>query len=257
MKHVSFSQLKDWNFCPFYHKLVRLDGLKGFRGNTFTAFGNAIHDTCENMLTEGLEKPYDFFLQRFDKVLNELRSDGIEIDAGLVEKMEAQAHPLIQHILPSLNDYFEEYEVVSAEEMLYEDIDATFDTELKYKGYIDLVLKTPDGKHHVIDWKSCSWGWDSRKKSDPMVTYQLTFYKHFYAKKHGIDPKNVETYFALLKRTAKQNNVEIFRVTSGPRKTNNALNFLNRALYNIQKDNHIKNRLSCKNCDFYKTEHCT
>ena len=131
------------------------------------------------------------------------------------------------------------------------------DDEYNFKGFIDLVLKTSDGKYHIIDWKTCSWGWDSRKKSDPMVTYQLTFYKHFYAKKHGIDPKNVETYFALLKRTAKQNNVEIFRVTSGPRKTNNALNFLNRALYNIQKDNHIKNRLSCKNCDFYKTEHCT
>ena len=253
MKHVSFSQLKDWHFCPFYHKLVRIDGLKGFRGNTFTAFGNAIHDTCENMLTEGLDRPYDFFLERFGKVLNELRSDGIEIDDGLVEKMEEQARPLVELVLPELEEYFGEYEVVSAEELLYEDID---DSELKYKGYIDLVLRTPDGKTHVIDWKSCSWGWDSRKKSDPMVTYQLTFYKYFYARKHGLDPKDVETHFALLKRTAKQNNVELFRVTSGQIKTNNALNFLNKAIYNIQKDKHIKNRLSCSKCDFYKTEHC-
>ena len=252
MKHVSFSQLKDWHFCPFYHKLVRIDGLKGFRGNTFTAFGNAIHDTCESMLTEGLDRPYDFFLERFGKVLNELRSDGIEIDDGLVEKMEEQARPLVELVLPELEEYFGEYEVVSAEELLYEDID---DSELKYKGYIDLVLRTPDGKTHVIDWKSCSWGWDSRKKSDPMVTYQLTFYKYFYARQHGLDPKDVETHFALLKRTAKQNNVEFFRVTSGQIKTNNALNFLNKAIYNIQKDKHIKNRLSCSKCDFYKTEH--
>jgi len=253
MKHVSFSQLKDWHFCPFYHKLVRIDGLKGFRGNTFTAFGNAIHDTCESMLTEGLDRPYDFFLERFGKVLNELRSDGIEIDDGLVEKMEEQARPLVELVLPELEEYFGEYEVVSAEELLYEDID---DSELKYKGYIDLVLRTPDGKTHVIDWKSCSWGWDARKKSDPMVTYQLTFYKYFYARKHGLDPKDVETHFSLLKRTAKQNNVEFFRVTSGQIKTNNALNFLNKAIYNIQKDKHIKNRLSCSKCDFYKTEHC-
>ena len=253
MKHVSFSQLKDWHFCPFYHKLVRIDGLKGFRGNTFTAFGNAIHDTCESMRTEGLDRPYDFFLERFGKVLNELRSDGIEIDDGLVEKMEEQARPLVELVLPELEEYFGEYEVVSAEELLYEDID---DSELKYKGYIDLVLRTPDGKTHVIDWKSCSWGWDARKKSDPMVTYQLTFYKYFYARKHGLDPKDVETHFALLKRTAKQNNVEFFRVTSGQIKTNNALNFLNKAIYNIQKDKHIKNRLSCSKCDFYKKEHC-
>ena len=253
MKHVSFSQLKDWHFCPFYHKLVRIDGLKGFRGNTFTAFGNAIHDTCEGMLTEGLAKPYDFFLERFGKVLNELKSDGIDIDAGLVEQMEAQARPLVEFILPELEEYFGEYEVVSAEELLYEDIE---ESDLKYKGYIDLVLKTPDGKYHVIDWKSCSWGWNARKRSDPMITYQLTFYKYFYAKKHGLDPKDVETHFALLKRTAKQNNVEIFRVTSVQIKTNNALNFLNKAIYNIQKDKHVKNRLSCSRCDFYKTEHC-
>ena len=29
-------------------------------------------------------------------------------------------------------------------------------------------------KYH-IDWKTCSWGWDSRKKSDKMIT-TLTLY---------------------------------------------------------------------------------
>ena len=228
--------------------------LKGFQFNTFTAFGNAIHDTCENMLTEGVDHPHNFFLERFDKVLNDLEEDGIDLDSALVEKMRDQAKPLVKNVLPALEDYFGSYEVVSAEELLYEDIE---ESDLKYKGYIDLVLKTPDGKHHVIDWKSCSWGWDAKRRSDPMVTYQLTFYKYFYAKKHGLDPKNVETHFALLKRTAKKNVVELFRVTSGPRKTNNALNFLNKAVYNIQKGSPIKNRLSCSRCDFYKTEHCT
>jgi hypothetical protein len=47
-----------------------------------------------------------------------------------------------------------------------------------------------------------------------MITYQLTFYKYFYAQKHGIDQKNIETHFALLKRIAKKDQVEIFRVTS-------------------------------------------
>ena len=48
-----------------------------------------------------------------------------------------------------------------------------------------------------------------------------------------------------------------FRVTSGPKKTNNALNLLHRAVYNIDKENFIKNRLSCGRCELYKTEHCT
>ena len=76
------------------------------------------------------------------------------------------------------------------------------------------------------------------------------------AKKHNIDPKNIETHFALLKRTAKKNNVEVFRVTSGPKKTENALNLLLKAVYNISQKRFIKNRLACKGCEFYKTEHC-
>ena len=126
-----------------------------------------------------------------------------------------------------------------------------------FKGFIDVVLKTPDGKYHVIDWKTCSWGWDMRKKSDPILSYQLTLYKRFFAQKHNVEFKDVETHFALLKRTAKKNNVEIFRVTSGPKKMKNALNLMTKALYNITKKNYLKNRLSCKQCDFYQTQHCT
>ena len=66
----------------------------------------------------------------------------------------------------------------------------------------------------------------------------------------------IETHFALLKRTAKNNRVEIFRVTSGPRKTENALKFLEKAIYNIERKNFIKNRLACNKCEFHKTEHC-
>ena len=120
----------------------------------------------------------------------------------------------------------------------------------------DLILKTPDGKHHIIDWKTCSWGWDAKKRSDRLVTYQLTLYKNFYSLKYNIDIKDIETHFALLKRTAKKDNVEIFRVTSGPRKTKNALNLLLNAIYNISNKRFFKNRLACTKCEFNKTEHC-
>jgi len=66
----------------------------------------------------------------------------------------------------------------------------------------------------------------------------------------------VETHFGLLKRTAKKNNTEIFRVTSGKIKMKNALTFLDKAVKNIKRNMTIKNRLSCKGCAFYKTEHC-
>ena len=39
MSHISYSELKDWAFCPFYHKLTRVDKIDGFKGNAYTAFG--------------------------------------------------------------------------------------------------------------------------------------------------------------------------------------------------------------------------
>jgi len=84
----------------------------------------------------------------------------------------------------------------------------------------------------------------------------LTFYKFFYAQKHNVKPEMIETHFALLKRTAKKDNVEIFRVTSGDKKTENAFNLLTKALYSIDKNFFPKNRLSCKYCEFNKTKEC-
>jgi hypothetical protein len=48
--YISFSGLKDWNFCPFYYKLTKIDGLDGFVGNEFTLFGSAIHKVCEEVV---------------------------------------------------------------------------------------------------------------------------------------------------------------------------------------------------------------
>tara|TARA_B100000886_G_scaffold310842_1_gene245833 strand:+ start:5862 stop:6623 length:762 start_codon:yes stop_codon:yes gene_type:complete len=252
MSHISYSELKDWSFCAFYHKLTRIDGIDGFTGNEYTAFGSAIHSVCEKkLLNEEVEE--DFFVKELKKNIAELEDD---VDNKLVHQMMKQGGNIIPEIDDALSDYFEEFEVLAVEMPLYEPIEGE---DKLFKGYIDAVVATPDGKVHIFDWKTCSWGWDSRKKSDKMVTYQLTLYKHFFCQKMDIDPKDVETHFALLKRTAKKNNVEFFRVTSGPKKTENALKLLNTALYNIKNQRYIKNRLSCTGgygCKFYKTEHC-
>ena len=255
MTHISFSELKNWAKCAYYHKLVNIDKLKGFVGSEHPAFGSAIHEVCEQRvmgtLPEGKES--ELFAKAFEKEIEGLLIDGVELKQSLVTEMEQQGVKLAGMPVPALSEYFGDYQVVSAEERLYEPIEGV---EYLFKGFIDLVVKTTDGKYHILDWKTTSWGWDSRRRSDPMVTYQLTLYKNYFARKHDIDPKMIETHFALIKRTAKKDHVEIFRVTSGPRKTENALKLLNKALYNIQRKKHIKNRLSCRGCEFHKTEHC-
>ena len=251
--HISFSELKDWNTCPFYHKLKHVEGLKGFVGNEYTAFGTAIHTICENKL---LQKQSDeqLFLSEFEKQIKILEDDSVELRSELVNTLRGQAAKIIPLIQPALEKYFNEgYEVLETEEQLMVQIP---EQDKKFKGFIDAVFRTPDGKIHIVDWKSCSWGWDARKRSDPMVVYQLVLYKHFYALKHDIDPKQIETHFALLKRTAKNNNVEFFRVTSGPKRVDNALKLLKNALYNIASKRYMKNKLSCTRCDFHKTHHC-
>ena len=90
-----------------------------------------------------------------------------------------------------------------------------------------------------------------------MIVYQLVYYKHYYAQKHNIDPESIDVHFGLLKRTAKKNNVELFKTTSGKKRTENAIKFLVHALYNVSNKNYVKNKTACGNCEFYKTEHCT
>ena len=255
MAHISFSELKDWVHCPFYHKLTRVDKIDGFTGNEYTAFGSALHSVCEKKL---LQEDFDenYFVNELKKNISELDEDH-EINKKLVLDMVGQGNNIIPEIEDALNNYFDNYEVLAVELPLMEDIDGQDD--YKFKGFIDAIVKTDDGKVHIFDWKTCSWGWDAKKRSEPMVTYQLTLYKHYFCQKMDVDPKDVETHFALLKRTASKNRVEFFRVTSGPRKTQNALKLVDKALYNIKNKRYIKNRLSCTGgygCKFYKTEHC-
>ncbi len=251
MKHISYSELKTWAECPYKRKLSYQDRVKAFVGNAYTAFGRALHFLCESLVYDRVEDEEDFFNVAFEK---ELESIGMEEDKLVIE-MRGQAQKITPQIMPELKKIFGDFEVFSVEEKLYEDIEESH-VPYKFKGFIDLVIKTEDGKYHVIDWKTCSWGWDAKKKSDKYITYQLTLYKKFFCQKHKIDPKLVETHFALLKRTAKKDNVEIFRVTSGPRKVDNATQLLKNALIHISRGNHVKDRRSCSRCEFRKTIHC-
>lgn len=164
MRHISFSEMKTWTECPYKHKLNYINRVRKFVGNEFTAFGKAVHNLCENaMLGKIVESEFeDFFDENFENEILSLA--GEEIDLKLVEQMSLQARNLYPLIIPGVQNTFGDYEVVSTEEKLYEDI-SDFDKEdFKFKGFIDLVIKTSDGKYHIIDWKTCSWGWDAKRE---------------------------------------------------------------------------------------------
>jgi len=256
IKRISFSELKNWKECPFRHKLIHIDKLPYFQGNEFTAFGTAIHKACETIILDSSADHEKIFKKEFSKEINNLLEQNTEIDESLVEQMRSQGTTICKEVFPSVKKHFGDFEIVSIEEEILEPITEFESFGKSFKGFIDLVIKTQDGKYHIIDWKTCSWGWNRDKKSDPLTTYQLTYYKNYFSKKHKIEPSKIETYFALLKRTAKKENVEIFRVTSGQKKIDNSLKLLENAVINIEKGVTIKNRLSCKYCKFHNTELC-
>tara|TARA_Y100000593_G_scaffold89716_1_gene174523 strand:- start:715 stop:1494 length:780 start_codon:yes stop_codon:yes gene_type:complete len=254
-EHISYSELKDWAHCPHYHKKAWVEKVAPFEGNEYTAFGSAIHDVCEKKLLKENIDEKEAFQVGFNKRLQELIEKNIEVNPKNIEQMKEVGPKILSEVEDALENYFGDYEVFSSEEMLYVPIE---NFNIFFKGFVDAVVKVGD-TYHLFDWKTCSWGWDSRKKAQKLVTYQLTLYKHFFCLKHKINPENVETHFALLKRTAKKDHVEIFRVTSGPKKTENALKLLYQAIYNITKKFAIKNRLSCHKpypCKLLNTEHC-
>ncbi len=255
-KKISYSEFKTWTECPYRHKLVYVDKLPYFSGNEYTAFGSAIHKACEKKIPNNEIDAYSVFNSSFVEELKILKEQNHTFNKKLALDMAQQAKLICNNILSAVLQHFPNFKVVSIEEELLENINEFDSYGRKFKGFIDLVIKTPDDKYHIIDWKTCSWGWNSKKKADKIVNYQLTMYKHFFSKKHNINPKDIETYFALLKRTAKKDNVEIFRVTSGEKKTNNCLSMLEKSVINMEKGIAIKNRLSCKYCKFYKTENC-
>lgn len=252
MPHISFSALKIWKDCAHKYKLNYVDNKKAFLGNEYTAFGTALHEACERKVLDNSLDPVEIFKNKFVEEIGNLPKE-IVVEQKVINEMTEQGVKLSGMILDSLIQYFGSFKVVSAEEELLLPLD---NSTFQFKGYVDLIIQTDDGKYHIIDWKTCSWGWDMEKKNDPMTNYQLTLYKHFFSKIKNIDPKAVETHFALLKRTAKKDNIELFRVTSGPKKVDNALKILSNAVHNIENGNFPKNRLSCKNCEFYKSADC-
>jgi len=253
LPHISYSELKNWSECTWRHKLIYLDRIESFQGSEHTCYGTAVHDTVEHMLLGEPIEPYEHFNNVFNE---ELRKAEILEDTELCKDMRQQVIGTFELIKPALDEYFSSkdgWSLVATEQDLMERVNDSY----KFKGFIDLILKDGQGHYHIIDWKTCSWGWNARKKNDILYTRQLVLYKHFYAQKLGVSLRAVSTHFGLIKRTAKKNRIELFRVTSGERKTKNSLDFLDKALYNIKNGRYIKNKLSCKFCPFVNTEHCS
>tara|TARA_B100000214_G_scaffold212107_1_gene154082 strand:+ start:1300 stop:2130 length:831 start_codon:yes stop_codon:yes gene_type:complete len=266
-KHVSFSEIKCWKECSWRHKLTHVDKIDVFKPSPYLDFGTAVHEGCETLLeNKTVDKK---------KLLNDIETawekhgfddpTWVEQQPGWfkyqpVDTWKEWASNMWDDVLPFLDETFPGWQVIKAEEPLYEDIDNTF---VKFKGYIDAVIVAPDSRNKdkvwIIDWKTAqSYGWRREKKQDILMTSQLMLYKYFWSRKHNVPLSDIRCGFILLKRGGKPGNVcELVTVSVGPKSLERATKMMNSMIKAVSKRFYLKNRNSCKFCDFKDTEYCT
>lgn len=265
--HISFSEIKTWKECPYRHKLTHIDKIETFEESPYLHFGTAVHEGCESLIeTKQVDR---------DKILKVMKESwqnaGFENEEWYskqpgwykhepVEVWESWANNMWDEVLSFLDEQFPGWECFNAEEDLYEEIS---NRDLFFKGFIDGVLKVPKkrGKGYeywIIDWKTASpRGWSRDKKQDLGMTAQLILYKHFWARKHNVELKDVRCAFILLKRGAKPGKVcSIVPVSVGNKTLERGIKLMNNMINSVNRGIYLKNRNSCKYCPFLNTEHC-
>jgi len=153
-KHVSFSEIKDWIECSYRHKLKHIDKLSEFDGSVYTAFGTAVHASCEEYIKTRVMK-YELAIAEISREWDRL---GFESKSLWIQK----AVDVLQKVAGWLDNVFPGWEAIDAEELLYDPIPGSDHQNVSFKGYIDAIIKYK-GKYILIDWKG-------QRLSDPVMT---------------------------------------------------------------------------------------
>ena len=286
-QHISFSELSNWNDCSWSHWKKQIDKIDFYIDNVHALFGTAVHaanedflktqsmkiDIALDMIDESWEKarlnpPKHLNDEQTKKFLDSFTKDDIRNEKGKVivqsqSIWKKQAQFILTEIPLFMENTFPKWEFVDAEHYLYEDInDLNFNLNYAFKGYIDGVIKAPN-KHgkmliHLIDWKTSTRGWFKEKKRNPFTKLQIILYKHFWCQKNlDINPKDVRCAFAILKRLGKSGQLcDYFPVSAGPVTIERGRKAIANMIVSLNKGIKIKNRTSCKYCDYFGTEHC-
>ncbi len=263
--HISFSELSDWIQCTFRHKLLHINKIGTFGITPHVGFGSGVHNANEKYIkTRVMDRSiaYDEIRKSWEEN-KELFTNGpfpswARDGFGTVEDWIKKADKILDDVPAFLDEVFPGWECFDAEELLYEKIEGH---DIYFKGYVDgiIILKDKRGnkKYVIIDWKTCGWGWTKDKQDDFNVQLQLLLYKHYWSKKHSINTRDVKCAFILLKRDGKPGkSISPVIVQAGPTPVSNGLKIIDNHIRAVKKGMFIKNRSSCKFCEFDGTEQC-
>lgn len=274
-EHVSFSELRLFNECQWKWVLLKVFGSEIEDRSFQMDFGKAVHSGMEVLYgPDGTaEKAAAHALQMYDEALATLNLSHPS-DAKEAYRIRDCIEGFYRDCL--LCPELQGITTLKSELRLMEDIQRTDGLAVKFKGFIDIVFIKKLKRKTVIyiaDFKTCQWGWPAKKFQDIEVISQLLLYKHFFCKMTGADPKNVSAAFILLKKKPKDGEicVDVAKISAGPKATEAAIEYMQKAITGMQSYSYEKNYGACVRswkdpetkeervvrCPFADTEKCT
>ncbi len=216
MGKISYSQFSMWDKCPYTWKANYVEKAETFKGNIYTLFGSAIHETIQAYLVCFYERTIkeadalplnDILMYRMKenyKQSKEQHGDEFEVTKEEMAEFYQDGVNIIEEFLKRKTSYFSKKrtELVGIEMKLNYDVTE----QMKFVGYMDVVLhEKKTGRIRIIDIKSATMGWNKYMKADKNKTNQLLLYKHFMAKQLDIPVDKIDVEYLILKRRLYEN----------------------------------------------------
>jgi len=216
MARISYSQFSQWDKCPYTWKLNYVDKAETFKGNIYTLFGSAIHETIqaylvcyyERTIKEADALPLDeilmYRMKENYKQSKERHGDEFEVTKEEMAEFYEDGINIINEFLKKKTSYFSKKrtELVGIEMKLNYDLP----NKMKFNGYMDVVLhEKKTGRIKIIDIKSSTMGWNKYMKADKNKTNQLLLYKYFLSKQLEISIDKIDVEYLILKRRLYEN----------------------------------------------------
>lgn len=253
--HVSFSEVSCWTSCGWKHKLAYVDKIEIKNQNWIHAdFGTAVHEGVENYLRNRE--------MNIEEVLKSIETVWSEKKYTELEKWKKWALNILNDVPTWLDNEFPGWELIDAELPLYEEIPN--ESQIKFKGFIDCVLKTPlnddktKWKIHILDWKTGpAYGWRRDKLENDLVLAQLWLYKSYIIRKMNLTSREIACAFVVLKKGAKPGStIARYDISVGPKPMEKAEKMVTNMVNGVRKNRFLKNKYSCEYCDFKKEGIC-
>ena len=275
-KHISYSQLSTYNKCPRLWELQYLRNIVPYEPSIYMVFGTAFHETLqtylETLYMDKVKAANDLNIKTilYDNMVKAYKSakamSGHEHFSNETEMYSFYRDGLsiMDWIKKKRAGYFSSktMQLAGIETLLYQEIRPG----VVFKGLVDLVFYHPNSdRWTIVDIKTSTRGWQDKAKKNPNLTAQVILYREFFAKQFGIDKDKIDVEYFIVKRQIPKNadfasmrkRVQQFSPASGPRKTKQVLEAMNKFIADTVDENgeYIDKTYQCSSA-FGKCDHC-